>query len=328
MDRRTFIGALSGGILAGPLAAEAQPAAERTYTVGTLSVGFNDDPAHDWWQPFLDAMRELGYVEGRNLVLKRASAAGRPDRLPGLAGNLVRAKVDVIVTTSMRETRAARQATSTIPIVMTFAQDPVAYGLVASLARPGGNVTGLTSLVPGLRQKYVELLKEALPSASRFAVIATPPGLVPDNLRELEAATRALGMSLSLLPVHGPNDFEGALIQARKDGVAGIIATADPVTFENQRTFVQLLLKHRLPAIYWTREYVDAGGLMTYSANLADLRRHAAIYVDKIFKGARPADLPIEQPTKFELVINIKTAKALGLTIPPSLLQRADQVIE
>ena len=327
MDRRAFLGALTGGLLAAPLAAEAQQAG-KIYTVGALSVGFNDDPAHDWWQPFLDAMGGLGYVEGRNLVFKRASAAGRPDRLPGFAADLVRAKVDVIVTTAMRETRAARQATSTIPIVMTFAQDPVAYGLVASLARPGGNVTGLTSLVPGLRQKYVQLLKEALPSASRFAVIATPPGLVPDNLRELEAAIKAFGMSLSLLPVHGPNDFEAALIQAQKDGVAGIIATADPVTFEYRRAFVQLVLKHRLPAIYWTREYVDAGGLMTYSANLADLRRHAAIYVDKIFKGAKPADLPIEQPTKFELVINLKPAKALGLTIPQSLLQRADQVIE
>ena len=327
MDRRTFVGTLAGGLLAALGAPEAQQTGKR-YTVGTLSVGFNDDPAQDWWQPFLDAMGELGYVEGRNLVLKRASAAGRPDRLPGLAADLVRAKVDLIVTTAMRETRAARQATSTIPIVMTFAQDPVADGLVASLARPGGNVTGLTSLVPGLRQKYVQLLKEALPSASRFAVIATPPGLVSDNLRELEAATKALGMSLSLLPVHGPNDFEAALIQARNDGAAGIIATADPVTFEHRRTFVQLVLKHRLPAIYWTREYVDAGVLMTYSANLADLRRHAATYVDKIFKGAKPGDLPIEQPTKFELIINLKTANALGLTIPQSLLLQADQVIE
>jgi putative tryptophan/tyrosine transport system substrate-binding protein len=327
MDRREFLGTIAGNLVAAPLATEAQPAA-KIYTVGTLSVGFNDDPVQDWWQPFLDAMADLGYVEGRNLVLKRASAGGRPDRLPGLAADLVRAKVDVIVTTAMRETRAARQATSTIPIVMTFAQDPVAYGLVASLARPDGNVTGLTSLVPGLRQKYVQLLKEVLPSASRFAVIATPPGLVPDNLRELEAAIKGFGMSLSLLSVHGRNDFEAALIQARKDGVAGIIATADPVTFEHRRTFVQLVLKHRLPAIYWTREYVDAGGLMTYSANLAGLRRHAATYVDKILKGAKPAELPIEQPTTFELVINLKTAKALGLTIPPSLLLRADQVIE
>jgi putative tryptophan/tyrosine transport system substrate-binding protein len=326
MERRTFLGVLAGGLLAVPVAAEAQPAA-RIYTVGILSLGILER-GHDWWEPFLGAMHELGYVEGRNLILKRASAAGRPERLRRLAADLVSARVDVIVTTAWRETQAAREATGTIPIVMTFAQDPVGHRLVAALARPGGNVTGLTSLVPGLLQKYVELLKEALPAASRFAVIASPVGLVPDNLREIEAAAKAVSVSLLPLPVEGPDDFEPVLIQARKDGAAGVIAAQDPVTLRHRRTLVQLITKHRLPAIYWTREYIDEGGLMTYSADYVELRRRAATYVDKILKGAKPADLPIEQPTKFEFVINLKTAKALGLTIPQSLLQRADQVIE
>jgi putative ABC transport system substrate-binding protein len=273
-------------------------------------------------------MRELGYVEGRNLSLKRAVAAGRPERLAGLADDLVRAQVDVIVTTSWRETQAAMQATSTIPIVMTFAPDPVGQGLVTTLARPGGNVTGLTNLVPGLRQKYVELLKEVLPSALRFGVIASPPSLVPENLGELESAAKALGVSLSLLAVQSPNEFDAALLRARNDGVKGIIASPDPLTFQHRRDFVRLMLKHRLPAIYWAREYVEVGGLMTYSANLVNLRRRAAIFVDKILKGAKPADLPVEQPTEFDLVINLKTAKALGITIPQPLLVRADEIIQ
>ena len=330
MERRAFLGTLAGSFIASPLAVAAQPA-EKIHTVGTLGLGSPDSsiPGQDWWQPFLEGMRELGYVEGRNLILKRASASGRPDRLAGLAAELVRARVDVIVTTAGPETRAARAATSTIPIVVVFAPDPVGEGLgVASLARPGGNVTGLTRLVPGLRQKYVELLREALPSASRFAVVTSPGSLTREGLRELEAATRAIGVSLSVLMVRGPDDFEPALTQARRDGVAGIVVVGDPVTTRHVRTFAQLALKHRLPAIYWIRDYVDVGGLMSYSTNIPDLHRRAALYVDKILKGANPANLPIEQPTKYELVINLKTAKALALTIPPSLLQRADQVID
>jgi putative ABC transport system substrate-binding protein len=253
---------------------------------------------------------------------------GRPERLPALVAALVQAKVDVVVTTGTRETKAIREATSTIPIVMLVVPDPVAQGFVASLARPGGNITGLTNLVPGLSQKYVELLREVLPSASRFAVIATPPNPVPENRRELETAVKVLGMSVSFLAVHGAGDFEPALIRARKEGATGIIVTSDPVTFLHRRTLVGLAEKHRLAGIYWTREYVEDGGLMTYSVSVRELRRHAATYVDKILKGARPADLPVEQPTKFELVINLKTAKALGLTIPPSLLRRADEVIQ
>jgi putative ABC transport system substrate-binding protein len=211
---------------------------------------------------------------------------------------------------------------------MTFVVDPVAEGFVKGLAQPGTNATGVTILVPGLSQKYVELLKEVLPTAARFGVIASPANPVPENRRELEAAVKALGMSVSFLPVSGPADFDPVLARAKRDGVSGIIATADAVTFLHRRALVEVVSKHHLPGIYWAREYVEAGGLMTYSASLADLRRRAASYVDKILKGAKPADLPIEQPTKFELVINLKTAKTLGLTIPPSLLQRADQVIE
>jgi putative ABC transport system substrate-binding protein len=230
----------------------------------------------------------------------------------------------------VRETRAARQASSTIPIVMTIVADPVGAGLVESLARPSGNVTGLTNLVPGLRQKYVELLKEALPSASRIAVIASPPNLSPDSQlrRELDTAAKTLGLTLSYVPVWVPDDFEAALTGARRAGAAGIIAPSDPVTLRASRALVQLALKHRLPGMYATREYVDVGGLMSYGASTVDLRRRAAVFVDKILKGAKPADLPVEQPTKFELIINLKTAKAIGLTIPPSLLGRADEVMQ
>ena len=325
MKRRAFLGCLAGGFLAAPLAAQAQ---RKVYTVGTLGIGAPETTGHDWWEPFVESMRELNYVVGRNLILKRRTAAGREERLAGLARDLVEAKVDVIVTTGTRETRAAKEATASIPIVMTIVPDPVGLGLVSSLARPGGNVTGLTSLVPGLRQKYVELLKELAPSASRFAVIATSGNLGPGVLTELEAAAKRLGLGLSILPVRGPDEFDAALIQARKAGAAGVIAPADNITLEHRRAFVGVVQKHRVPAIYWAREYVVDGGLMTYSANLSDLRRRAATFVDRIFKGARPEDLPIEQPTEFELIINLKAAKALGLTIPPSLLQRADQVIE
>jgi putative ABC transport system substrate-binding protein len=327
IPRRAFVGTVVGGVVATTLVAAAQQAG-KVYTVGILTLG-TLGPAHfDWWRPFLDALRELNYVEGRNLVLKHMAAAGRPERLAGLAGDLVRANVDVIVTTSVRETRAAKQATSRIPIIVTIAADPVGQGLVESLARPGGNVTGVTNLVPGLRQKHVELLKEVVPSAVRFGVIASPLGLAPQTLSELEAAAKVLGVSLALVPVHGPDEFDAALARARKDGVTGLIATADAVTLQHRRALVPLVLKHRLPAIYWSREYVEVGGLMTYSADVVALLRRAAIYVDKVLKGAKPADLPVEQPTKFGLVLNKRAAKALGLTIPPTILLRADQVIE
>src|ERR1700682_3296031 len=260
ISRRAFTSMMAGGLLAAPLAAAAQQAG-RVYTVGLVSVG--TDPARPApWQPFLDAMRELGYVKGQNLAVQHAFGNGRPERLPALVAALLHAKVDVIVTTGTRETQAVRQSTATIPIVMLLVSDPVAQGFVASLARPGGNITGVTNLIPGLSQKYVELLKVVLPSASRFAVIATPPNPVPENRRELEAAVKVLGMSVSFLPVRGPEDFETALIQARREGATGIIATADPITFLHRRTLVGLALQYRLAGIYWTREYVEDGGLM------------------------------------------------------------------
>jgi putative ABC transport system substrate-binding protein len=326
MPRRAFMTAVAGGLLAAPLAAGAQPAT-KVYHVGILSIG--SDPT--WripWKPFTEAMSELGYVEGRNLVIRPAFADGSPERLPALVAELVRAKVDAIVTTGPRETVAAKRATALIPIVMTVVPDPVAQGFVASLSRPGGNITGLTNFVPGLGQKYVELLRDVLPSATRFAVVASLPNPPPETWRGLEGAGRLLGITLSLARVSGPDDFDGALARAKRDGAAGFIATNDGVTWRHRQPLVQLALKHRLPAIYWAREYVEDGGLMTYSASVVDLRRRAAIHVDKILKGARPADLPVEQPTKFELVVNLRTAKALGLTISPSLLQRADEVIE
>jgi len=309
-----------------PFAAGAQRAG-KVYRVGIVSIA-SDPKQPRAWRPFLDAMRDLGYVEGHNLTVERAFANGRAEDLPGLVKELVRSGVEVVVTTGTRETVAAKQATSTTPIVMLVVPDPVGQGFVKTLARPGGTVTGLTNLVPGLVQKYVELLREMVPTASRLAVIANPPNPVPENRRELEAAAKAFGIVLSIIPVNGPNDFDEVLARAKSEGVGAILATPDAVTFLHRRRLVEAALRYRLPGIYWTREYVEEGGLMTYSADLAELRRRAATYVDKILKGAKPADLPVEQPTKFELVINRKTAKALGLTIPQSVLVRADQIIE
>ncbi len=326
MDRRAFLAGLSGAALGAPAFAKTEQVG-KIHRVGLVSTG--TDPARPVrWQPFRDAMRELGYVEGRNLRIEHAFAGGRTERLPRLLSELIQARVDVIVTTGTRETAAVKQATSSIPIVMTVVADPVAQGFVVSLARPGGNITGLTNLVPGLSKKYVELLREAVPSASHFAVVANPPNPVPANRRELDDAVKAFGITLSIAHVDGPEDFETVLARGKKEGVGAIIAMNDPVTFMHRKRLVQLALKYRLPGIYWVRDYVDDGGLMTYSASFTELLRRAAVFVDKILRGAKPGDLPVEQPTKFELVINLKTAKALGLTIPPSLLLRADQIIE
>jgi ABC-type uncharacterized transport system substrate-binding protein len=327
LDRRRFLLTSMAGALAAPLAAGAQE--PRVYQVGLVSIGSAQGrPRSPLWQAFVEAMREANYVEGRNLAVKHAFAAGRPDRLADLVGDLVQSRVDVIVTTGTRETLVAKRATSEIPIVMTVAPDPVGQGLVASLARPGGNVTGLTSLVPGLSQKYVELLRELTPSVSRLIVVAGPPNPIPEIRRELETAARELRIVLAFTPVKGPDEFDETVARARKDRAGGVVVPLDAVTYLHRKAFVQVVLKHRLPAIYWARDYVEDGGLMAYSASLAELGRQAATFADKILKGARPADLPIQQPTKFELVINLKTAKVLRLTIPPSLLARADQVIE
>jgi ABC-type uncharacterized transport system substrate-binding protein len=307
-----------------PLVAEAQ--AGKIYRVGLLTLG-TITPDNPMWSPFLDAMRQLGYVEGRNLVVRRGAAGdGRPERLPGLVAGMLRDGVDVIVTTSTRETQAAKRATETLPIVMTLSPDPVEQGLVASLARPGGNVTGLTNLVPGVSQKYVELLKEIVPSASRFTVVARRAW--PEIRRDLELAAQRLSVRLSFADVEGPDDIDRALAQAKKDGASGIIVPLDVVTRLNRQHLARVAVQHRLPGIYWERDYVQAGGLISYGSSLTDVGQRAAYFVDRILKGAKPADLPVEQPTKFELVINLKTAKALGLTIPQSLLGRADEIIQ
>jgi putative ABC transport system substrate-binding protein len=325
MERREFVVALA--MLAAPVVAEAQRA-EKVYTIGLLTLGA-DPKRSGFWQRFLEAMHELNYLEGRNLIVRRAFADGKADRLPGLVADLVQAKVDVIVTTSTAETLAAKRATSMIPIVMTVVPDPVEQGLVASLPRPAGNVTGITSVVPGITQKYVELLREAVPSASRFAVLGTGPNVPsPEIRREVQTAAQQLGVTVSFLEIKGPGDLDPALARAKKDGAGGIIAPLGAFTYAHRAKLVQLALKHRLPGIYWARDYVEEGGLMSYGASFADVGRRAAYFVDRLLKGAKPADLPVEQPTTFELVINAKTAKALGLTIPPSLLLRADEVIQ
>jgi ABC-type uncharacterized transport system substrate-binding protein len=280
--------------------------------VGLLSVGGSPTTWRVGFRPFIEAMRDLNYVEGRNLVIRPAFADGKAERLPALVTELLSGKVDVIVTTANRETAAVKRATSSIPIVAWLLSDPVTEGLVASLARPGGNITGLTGFVPGLSQKYVELRREVVPSAQRFTVITSPVNPSPEIRRELEAAGRALGVTVSVAHVSGsgPDTFDSVLARAKKDGAAGIIATPDGMTFLHRRTLVQGALNHRLPGIYWSRDYVEAGGLMAYSANIDDLRRRVATHVDKILRGAIPADLPVEQPTQFETVINLKIAKA------------------
>ncbi len=318
--------ALALGVLGALPAAESQPS-ERVYQVGYLSLGA-PPPRPGILDVMIDALRERNYVEGRNLVVRRAFAHNSPERLQGLVADLVQAKVDVIVTTSTRETQAAKSATSAIPIVMTLAPDPVEQGLVVSLARPGGNVTGLTSMSPGVYQKYVELLREAVPSASRFTVVGGPRSPFPEIRRELQAAARHFGISLSFTEIKAPDHLDPALARAKTDGASGIIVALDRVTYAHRARLVQLALKYRLPGIYWVRDYVEDGGLMAYGASFADIGRRAAYFVDRILKGTKPADLPVEQPMKFDLVINLKTAKALGLTIPQSLLIRADQLVD
>jgi putative ABC transport system substrate-binding protein len=326
MNRRRFVLTSLAGALPTSRTAGAQPP-RKVHQVGIVTLG-SPPPQSALWQGFIDAMRDLGYVERRNLVLRLALADGRPDRLPGLVAGLLQAKVDAIATTSIEETRAAKRATSTIPIVMTLVPDPVGAGLVASLARPGGNVTGLTNLVPGVNQKYVELLKQAVPSASRLVVVAIPGRPFPEIRRELEGAARRLGTTVSYAAVTTADDFDPVLAGARQGGDAAIIVPLGALTYAHRQKLVQVALKHRLPGIYWDRGFVEAGGLMTYSASLAAVGRRAAYFVDRVLQGTPPADLPVEQPAKFELVINLKAAKALGLEIPQSLQLRADHVID
>jgi putative ABC transport system substrate-binding protein len=280
-------------------------------------------------EAFRKGLRDLGWVEGRNFAIEPRFADGKPERLPELAAQLVREKVDIILVGSTPGTRAAMKATGTIPIVMVTTGDPVGGGLVASLARPGSNVTGVTALAEVLSVKRIELLKVTVPGTSRVAVLANPISPYTEPfLREREAAARALGLQLHVVEAPDPAKLEQAFAAMTRERAGALMVLSDVMFINQRKRIVELAAKNRLPAVYPEREFVRAGGLMFYGASLVDMYAHAAVYVDKILKGTKPADLPVEQPTKLELVINLKTAKALGLTIPPSVLARADQVVQ
>ncbi len=280
-------------------------------------------------EAFRQGLRELNYVEGKNIVIDFRSAEGKLDRLPALAAELVRLNVDVILAAGPADTRTVKGATSTIPIVMGFDPDPVGSGFVASLARPGRNITGLSTLAPELSGKRLELVKETVPKLSRVAVLGDSS--VPGNaqtLKELELAAKTVGVKVQYLEVLSSKDIETAFRAATKGRADAVLVLSSPVLNSQRVLVAEFALKRRLPAIHHFAEFVEAGGLMSYGPNFPDLYRRAATYVDKILKGAKPADLPVEQPTKFDFVINLKAAKQIGLTIPPSVLVRADKVIK
>jgi putative ABC transport system substrate-binding protein len=327
--RRAFIGTLTGGLVAAPLAASAQQPA-KVPRIGFLATNLAANPSSH--EAFLQGLRDLGYVEGRDVVIEYRDGEGKDDRLPALAVELAALKVDVIVAAAgTLPALAAKQATRTVPIVFIAVGDPVTSALVTSLARPGGNLTGLSAVSPELASKWLELLKQAVSRVSRVAFLWQPGalgGADKEVLKEAEVAARALGVRLQFVEARGPADIDRAFSEMTRARTGALAVLSTPMFASERRRLLDLAAKNRLPTMFSFRGYVDAGGLMSYGPNLADLFRRAATYVDKILKGAKPADLPVEQPTKFELVINLKTAKALGLTIPPSLLQRADEVIQ
>jgi ABC-type uncharacterized transport system substrate-binding protein len=326
MKRREFI-TLLGGAAAWPLAARAQQAG-RVYRIGVLETSPAASNAANF-EALRKGLRELGYVEGQNLILDYRSADGRPERFPQLAAELLRLNVDLIVTRGTPAVMAAKNATGTIPLVMAASGEPVGTGVVAGLARPGGNVTGLSSLTSELDAKRLELMRETVASIRRIAFLQTMGNPVsPSRWEEFKTAALSLGLEAQLLDVREPQDIMRAFDTAIAQRADAILVAGDTVTSANRRQVVELAAKHRLPAMYTSTEFIEAGGLMAYGVNYPDLYRRAAIFVDKIFKGAKPADLPVEQPTKFDLVINLKAAKALGLEVPPTLLARADEVIE
>ena len=323
LERREFITLLGGAALAWPLAARAQQAG-KMYRIGMLRVGA---PPPSFIGPFRQGLSDLGYVEGKNTVIE-LGLARREEQLPDVAAELVDLKVDVLVASGTPAVVPARNATQTIPVVFVAGIDPIAIGLVASLARPGGNVTGLTALHADLTGKRLELLKEIVPTLSRVALLSrvANPGH-QQYVREAALAARTLGMELQVLPVPASSDYEEAFRSA--SGAGGLLQVDDAVFTSHRLTLVELATRHRLPGVYGGgREFVEAGGFLALGPNYSDLYRRAATYVDKLLKGAKPADLPVEQPTKFELIINLKTAKVLGVEVPPMLLARADEVIE
>jgi putative ABC transport system substrate-binding protein len=325
--RRELLIALGAGALAWAGAARAQ-APTKVRRIGMLSA-FSPSETTRWHQAFRLGLRDLGWVEGKNISIEYRYAEGRSDRLPDLAADLVRLKVDVIVTSITSDVVAAQKATTAIPIVMVAGGDPVAIGLVESLARPGGNITGLSQMIAELGGKRLELLKEMVPQLSRVAVLWNPQSASSTLYwKEIQSPARQLGVQLHSLEVRSPNDFDQAFEDATRARAGALVITGAPVFAANLKRIADFATKSRLPSIYQSSDFVDAGGLVVYGPDRADLYRRAAAFVDKILKGAKPGDLSIELPTKFELVINRKTAKALGLTIPQSLLISADRVIE
>jgi putative ABC transport system substrate-binding protein len=326
MRRREFI-ALVGGATAWPFAMNAQQ--PKVPRVGYLVTGSLQSPVVD---AFRQGLQERGYVEGQNIVIEFRAAEGRMERFPALASELVRLKVDVIVAPNTPAARAVQQATTTIPVVVPVMGDPVRDGLVASLARPGGNITGLTFLGPELVPKRLALLKQALPTVSRVVALWHPGAYgertMSDMMKQAEAAVRTLDVHLRLVAVQGPDELERAFSTIGEERADALMVFPSPMLFNERRRIVDLAAKRRLPSMAMGREFVELGGLMSYGASITDLNRRGAAYIDKILKGAKPADLPVEQPTKFELLVNLKTARELELTIPREFLLLADEVIE
>ena len=324
--RREFI-TLLGGTAAWPLAARAQQAG-KVHRIGVLETISTTLNVANFYA-LREGLRQLGYAEGQNLVIEYRSADGRDDRFPGLARELLALKVDVIVTRGTPAAKAVKNATSTVPVVMMASGDPVGVGLVTSLARPGGNITGLSAIVGELSPKRLELIREIVPGLARIAVLAnTSNDAVRRDWARIETAARSLGVQSQLLDLRESDALGPTFDDASARRADALVVVIDAITQANQQRIVDLAMKHRLPAIYSSREFVDAGGLISYGVSYPDLYRRAATYVDKILKGTKPADLPVEQPTKLELVINLKTAKALGLELPATVLARADEVIE
>jgi putative ABC transport system substrate-binding protein len=330
MDRREFIGTLAGGLLAGSLGAEAQQPA-KVAGIGWMSLATSTAPA-PFLECFRQGMRDLGYVEGQHFVLEPRYTGGKNEHLPEQVADLERVGVDVIVAGPFAALRIAKQTTSRIPIIMTPSADPVVAGLVQSLTHPGGNVTGITEMAPQLSPKRLELLKQIVPTLSRVAILWQPGTLSQETfeqmLKETKATARSLGVQVQVVEAAAVADFDAVFSAMVKDRIEALIVLVNPMFNVQRRHIIERAATHRLPAIYEWKEFVQSGGLIAYGADVCDIYRRAAGMVDKILKGAKPADLPVEQPTKFDLVINLKTAKVLGLTIPPSLLARADEVIQ
>jgi ABC-type uncharacterized transport system substrate-binding protein len=332
MDRRTFLTGTGAVLLAAPLAADAQQAG-KVYRIGVLSTT-SPEQENFIWVDLRGHLREHGWVEGKNLVIEWRYAEAKYERLPDLAAELVGLKPDLIMARGGPGATAAKRATATIPIVMYSATDPVGIGLVQSLARPGGNVTGLSDDQGAeIIGKHLQLLKEVAPTVSKVALLTRvpPSAAVPriaSNENAFEAGVKALGLQAQTWRMQSPDDIDKAFVAILKEGIGALYVTNVPVTWINRRQILDLAARHRLPAIYLHRTYVVDGGLMAYAEDEREVPRRLAVYVDKILRGAKPADLPIQQPTKFDLVINVKTAKAIGLTIRPSLLGRADEVIQ